>query len=114
MEGIGPEVAEHSSTAIGRKGESGGLAALRSGGVRVLIASDALTRGMDVPGVDVVINYDPPVYAKTYVHRAGRTARANKQGKGALCLTSGSARLILLDRGGRVADGMLQAWWCPS
>ena len=84
MESIGPEVAEHSSTAIGRKGESGGLAAFRSGGARVLIASDALTRGMDVPGVDVVINYDPPVYAKTYVHRAGRTARAGKQGKGGL------------------------------
>lgn len=35
-----------------------------------------MTRGMDVVGVQNVINYDAPVYVKTYVHRAGRTARA--------------------------------------
>ena len=38
---------------------------------QIMVASDAMTRGMDVPGVTVVINYDTPVYAKTYVHRAG-------------------------------------------
>jgi len=46
----------------------------------VLVASDALTRGMDVPGVAAVVNYDAPTFAKTYVHRAGRTARAGQQG----------------------------------
>ena len=35
----------------------------------MLVASDAMTRGMDVDNVAVVINYDAPVYAKTYVHR---------------------------------------------
>jgi len=40
------------------------------------VCSDAMTRGMDVEGVHNVINYDAPVYVKTYVHRAGRTARA--------------------------------------
>ena len=35
----------------------------------MLVASDAMTRGMDVQGVQNVINYDAPVYAKTYVHR---------------------------------------------
>ena len=34
-----------------------------------MVASDAMTRGMDVRGIANVINYDPPVYAKTYVHR---------------------------------------------
>ena len=48
----------------------------QSGAARVLVASDALTRGMDVEGVGAVVNYDAPVFAKTYVHRAGRTARA--------------------------------------
>lgn len=45
---------------------------------QVLVCSDAMTRGMDVEGVGAVVNYDAPVYAKTYVHRAGRTARAGE------------------------------------
>lgn len=56
------------------------LAAFRRGDAEVLVASDAMTRGMDVEGVMNVINYDVPVYAKTYVHRVGRTARAGKPG----------------------------------
>lgn len=47
----------------------------------VLVASDAMTRGIDVPSIAVVINYDAPVYVKTYVHRAGRTARAGASGQ---------------------------------
>jgi len=52
-----------------------------AGHASILVCSDAMTRGMDVEGVEVVINYDAPVYVKTYVHRAGRTARAGKTGK---------------------------------
>lgn len=47
---------------------------------QVIVASDAMTRGMDVESVVNVINYDTPVYPKTYVHRAGRTARAGRRG----------------------------------
>jgi hypothetical protein len=43
------------------------LAAFRSGAARVLVASDVVTRGIDVEGVGAVINYDAPVYAKTWV-----------------------------------------------
>ena len=39
-----------------------------------------MARGMDIEDVGTVINYDPPPYVKTYVHRAGRTARAGKEG----------------------------------
>ena len=53
----------------------------QSGAARVLVASDALARGMDVAGVGAVVNYDAPAFAKTYVHRAGRTARAGQHGK---------------------------------
>ncbi|CAA0832303.1 DEAD-box ATP-dependent RNA helicase 1 [Striga hermonthica] len=56
------------------------LRAFRSGEVQVLISSDAMTRGMDVEGVKNVINYDMPSYIKTYIHRAGRTARAGQTG----------------------------------
>ncbi|XP_031097808.1 DEAD-box ATP-dependent RNA helicase 1 [Ipomoea triloba] len=56
------------------------LRAFRDGEVQVLISSDAMTRGMDVEGVRNVINYDMPAYIKTYIHRAGRTARAGQTG----------------------------------
>lgn len=54
------------------------LQRFKSGSATVLVASDAMTRGMDVENVANIINYDAPVYAKTYVHRAGRTARAGR------------------------------------
>ncbi len=56
------------------------LAEFRQKRCDILVCSDAITRGIDIQGVDTVINYDTPVYAKTYVHRAGRTARAGKKG----------------------------------
>ncbi len=61
------------------------LAAFRGGDARILVASDGMTRGMDVPSVANVVNYDAPIYAKTYVHRAGRTARGGREG-GIKCL----------------------------
>ncbi|GAV75017.1 DEAD domain-containing protein/Helicase_C domain-containing protein [Cephalotus follicularis] len=57
------------------------LKAFREGNVQVLVSSDAMTRGMDVEGVRNVINYDKPAYIKTYIHRAGRTARAGQTGR---------------------------------
>ncbi|KAF5752723.1 DEAD-box ATP-dependent RNA helicase 1 isoform X2 [Tripterygium wilfordii] len=56
------------------------LKAFREGEIQVLISSDAMTRGMDVEGVRNVINYDMATYIKTYIHRAGRTARAGQTG----------------------------------
>ncbi|XP_031473949.1 DEAD-box ATP-dependent RNA helicase 1-like isoform X1 [Nymphaea colorata] len=56
------------------------LDAFRAGDIQVIVASDAMTRGMDIEGVYNVINYDMPPYIKTYVHRAGRTARAGRPG----------------------------------
>ena len=56
------------------------LRAFTNGEASLLVASDAMTRGMDVPSVAAVVNYDAPVYPKTYVHRAGRTARAGRAG----------------------------------
>jgi ATP-dependent RNA helicase DDX51/DBP6 len=47
----------------------------------VIIASDAIARGVDFPGLDAVINYDCPAFTETYVHRAGRTSRAGREGE---------------------------------
>lgn len=52
----------------------------RSGELPVLVATDLAARGLDLPGVDVVINYSLPEGAVAYLHRAGRTGRAGKPG----------------------------------
>ena len=51
-----------------------------SGKLKVLVATDVAARGIHVDDVDVVLQYDPPSDHKTYVHRAGRTARAGESG----------------------------------
>lgn len=56
------------------------LEEFREGKIQVLVSSDGMTRGMDVEGVKNVINYDMPKFIKTYIHRAGRTARAGQAG----------------------------------
>ena len=56
------------------------LARFRNGSVRVLIATDVAGRGLDVEGLDLVINYDLPEQAEIYVHRIGRTGRAGANG----------------------------------
>lgn len=48
--------------------------------IRCLICTDSMARGIDIPSIDVVINYTPPTLFKTYVHRSGRTARAGREG----------------------------------
>ncbi|MDP7549895.1 MAG: DEAD/DEAH box helicase [Acidimicrobiales bacterium] len=51
-----------------------------NGKVKALVATDVAARGIHVDDVDVVIHYDPPSDAKTYLHRSGRTARAGESG----------------------------------
>ena len=62
------------------------------GDVSVVVCSDGMSRGMDIPSVSAVINYDVPIFAKTYVHRCGRTARAGKQGVAISLLKGGQVR----------------------
>ena len=57
------------------------IAAFRSGEVNVLVATDVAARGIDIPGVALVVNYDLPEVAENYVHRIGRTARAGREGE---------------------------------
>ena len=56
------------------------LTKLRQGDVKVLVATDVAARGIDVQGISHVINYDLPKFAEDYVHRIGRTGRANNTG----------------------------------
>ena len=54
--------------------------ALRERRVRVLVATDVAARGIDIPGITHVFNYDLPKFAEDYVHRIGRTGRAGRSG----------------------------------
>jgi ATP-dependent RNA helicase DDX47/RRP3 len=58
----------------------GALNKFRAGSRQILVATDVAARGLDIPSVDVVLNYDLPQDSKTYIHRVGRTARAGKSG----------------------------------
>jgi ATP-dependent RNA helicase RhlE len=57
------------------------LDAFRAGDLKILVASDVAARGLDVPAVSHVFNYDVPSHAEDYVHRIGRTGRAGRSGK---------------------------------
>ena len=58
------------------------LERFRSGKVTTLVATDVAARGLDLDAISHVINYDPPVDGKGYVHRVGRTGRAGRSGQG--------------------------------
>ena len=59
------------------------------GHISILVATENMARGIDLPNVKLVINYDPPKTNRSYVHRVGRTARANRNGSAVTFLKSG-------------------------
>jgi len=76
--------ADELSSRLDRKTRMKALKRLKDGSTRALVCTDALARGVDVEEVDTVFSYDCPSLVRTYVHRAGRTARA---GRGGHCVT---------------------------
>lgn len=70
------------------------LADFKSGKNNILIATDVSSRGIDIPNVDTVINYDLPEQSENYVHRVGRTGRASKKGQ-AISFCSENEKVIL-------------------
>ena len=56
------------------------LESFREGGLQILVASDVAARGLDIPSVSHVFNFDVPIQAEDYIHRIGRTGRAGRDG----------------------------------
>ncbi|MEJ8476015.1 DEAD/DEAH box helicase [Roseibium algae] len=66
----------------------------RKGNVTLLVASDVAARGLDIPDVSHVYNYDVPSHAEDYVHRIGRTGRAGRSGVASTIVTAGDQKYL--------------------
>src|SRR5262245_2392302 len=70
------------------------MKAFRTGQTQLLVATDVAARGLDIPHVSHVINYDRPSSAEVYVHRIGRTGRAGREGAAITILDPREQRLL--------------------
>ena len=59
-----------------------------TGGNAILLTTDLAARGIDIPEVDWIVQFDPPQWSDQFVHRIGRTARAGRQGQSLLLLNA--------------------------
>jgi ATP-dependent RNA helicase RhlE len=73
--------AERLHSDISQSGRERSLERFRSGAVDLLVATDIAARGLDIPDVALVVNFDVPETAENYIHRIGRTGRAGREGK---------------------------------
>ncbi len=80
----------------GQNARTRALQSFRDGKARILVATDIAARGIDVPGISHVINYELPNEPESYVHRIGRTARAGAEGR-AIAFCDSSERAYLRD-----------------
>lgn len=93
LENIGYSVASiHGNKSRGQRERA--LKAFRDGSVKTLIATDVAARGIDIPAVSHVYNYDLPEVPDAYVHRIGRTARAGRDGIAIAFCAPDEARLL--------------------
>ncbi|HAK78110.1 MAG TPA: ATP-dependent helicase [Runella sp.] len=81
-----------------QKERSLALGAFKSGKTKVLIATDISARGIDIPNVDYVVNYDLPDEVENYVHRVGRTGRGTQRGSAvSFCSTEEKPKLAAIE-----------------
>ncbi|PYI34142.1 dead box ATP-dependent rna helicase [Aspergillus indologenus CBS 114.80] len=71
------------------------LARFRASAARILVATDVASRGLDIPSVEMVVNYDVPRNPDDYVHRVGRTARAGRKGESVTLVGQRDVALVL-------------------
>lgn len=88
------------------------VASFKLGISRILVCTDIAARGLDIPMVGLVLHYDVPKHADTYVHRVGRTARAGREGHSVALVTEYDVSLI--QRIERRTGSALQLWKSPA
>jgi len=95
---IGISAAEiHSNRTLGQRKEA--LEGFKLGRYRVLVATDIASRGIDVKGIELVINFDLPENPEDYVHRIGRTGRAGMEGKAiSFCLPDQGSKVREIEK----------------
>jgi ATP-dependent RNA helicase DeaD len=82
------------NAALDKQDRKHAMDGLRSGEIRVLIASDVAARGLDIKGVTHIFNFDVPTLSKAYLHRVGRTGRAGAKGLAVSLVTEIEARVV--------------------
>lgn len=85
----------------------------KKGRTSILVATDVAARGIDVNGIDYVINYDVPQNTEYYVHRIGRTGRAGKSGK-AITICSGRGQSELMKKLAKIVKTVIKEEEMPS
>ncbi|ATC97260.1 DEAD/DEAH box helicase [Pseudoalteromonas tunicata] len=85
---------------------------LKNGRINILIATDVVARGLDVPRITHVINYDLPHDSESYVHRIGRTGRAGREGEAILFASHREVRS--LSRLERITEGKIEVFDMPT
>jgi len=98
LRNIGISAAEiHSNRSLGQRKEA--LEGFKLGRYRVLVATDIAQRGIDVKGIELVVNFDLPEDAEDYVHRIGRTGRAGMAGKAiSFCLPDQGSKVREIEK----------------
>src|SRR5690606_1048599 len=88
------------------------VAQLRSGRIEILVATDVVARGLDVPEITHVVNYDLPGDSESYVHRIGRTGRAGRSGEAILFYRNKEKHLLRTYE--RLTNGTIEYFEVPN
>lgn len=97
-------------SALAHTDRTDNLARFRAAAARILVATDVASRGLDIPSVDLVINYDIPRNPDDYVHRVGRTARAGRRGEAVTLVGQRDVALFLAVEKRVGLEGRMEAW----
>ena len=95
---------------MAQKDRTDNLARFRASAARIIVATDVASRGLDIPSVDLVINYDIPRNPDDYIHRVGRTARAGKPGEAITLVGQRDVALFLACEKRAGMEGQMGAW----
>lgn len=95
---------------LAQRDRTDNLARFRASAARILVATDVASRGLDIPAVDLVVNYDVPRNPDDYIHRVGRTARGGKEGEAVTMVGQRDVQLFLAIERRVGLEGRMGAW----